>query len=310
MEKNPRKGTIFNIQRYSIHDGTGIRTLIFLKGCPLECIWCANPEGQHFQPALQFLERKCVGCQRCAAVCREEAILKSETGIIWDRERCTECFACADTCLFKAREICGKEYSVDEIMEIAVRDSAYYRKSGGGVTLSGGEPLCQVDFAEALLQRLQQTGIHTAIETCGYYPWSYMERVLPYLNMLYMDLKILDPDKHEQFTGKTNEVILENIQRTAQSLDPARQQLIIRTPVIPGINDTAAEIENMAMFIKRLGTVKRYELLPYHNYGAAKWERTKWTSAYALSSLEPMQEESIRPLKEIVADCGLETNFK
>lgn len=308
MVGKPLTGTVFNIQRYSIHDGPGIRTTIFLKGCPLSCIWCANPEGQHFGVDLQFVARKCTGCMGCAVVCPVGSAIVGPEGMQWNREKCVECFRCVEICRTHAREACGKEYTVEELVKIAARDGTYYRKSGGGVTLSGGEPLCQPEFAAELLRQLREQGINTAIETCGYYPWHCMERAVANLNTIFMDIKLMDPEAHERVTGKRNELILENVAKTAQVIDPSRQTLIVRTPVIPGINDSEESIRAIAQFVKSLGTVKRYELLPYHNYGEAKWERTRWTPSYQLKGLEALSEESIRPLKDIVAAVGLETN--
>lgn len=308
MAEKALTGTVFNIQRYSIHDGPGIRTTIFLKGCPLSCIWCANPEGQHFGIDLQFVARKCTGCQRCAAICSEGSAIAVPGGIQWNKAKCTECFRCVDACRAHAREACGCTYTVDELLEIVSRDGTYYRKSGGGVTLSGGEPLCQPEFAAALLHALRERGINTAIETCGYYPWHCMERAIGNLNTIFMDIKLMDAQEHERVTGKRNEQILENVTKTAQRIDPSWQKLIIRTPVIPGINDSEEHIQSIAQFVKSLGTVSRYELLPYHNYGEAKWDRTKWTPTYPLKGLEALSVDSIRPLKDIVAATGLETN--
>lgn len=309
MKYEPLYGTIFNIQRYSIHDGPGIRTLVFMKGCPISCIWCANPEGQYFKPALQFLEKKCVGCYHCVPTCPEGAITITSNGIYWDKEYCQDCFQCVSACLYGARERCGTAYSVDELLKIIARDSTYYRKSGGGVTFSGGEPLSQQLFVtEALRRCKQEYGYNTAIETCGYYPWEHMRQALPYLNTIYMDLKLMDTEEHKKYTGVNNQQIIENIRLTAQSIDPSYQELIIRTPVIPGINFYEEKIRQMTEFILTCDTIKRYELLPYHNYGEAKWERTKWTGPYTLHDVPILQAEDLQLLKEMVKSMGLTTN--
>ena len=303
-----KTGTVFNIQRYSFQDGPGIRTLIFLKGCPLGCLWCANPEGQRFQPALSFIPRECIGCGKCAAVCPTGAAVNDNGKISWNKELCTECFRCVDVCAPHAREICGKQYSVRELLDIADKDRSYYRKSGGGVTLSGGEPLAQGDFCLSFLRQAHSEWFNTAIETCGYYPSENLERVLPYLDTIYMDIKHTDPAVHKRLTGRSNEQILKNVELAAMRIDPDRQRLIVRTPVIPGMNDSAENIRATVRFLKSLGTVRRYELLPYHNYGEAKYDRTKWTGPYALHDIKPLTAGELEPLREIIRQAGLETN--
>jgi len=293
-------GTVFDIQRYSIHDGPGIRTLIFLKGCPLTCLWCSNPEGQRFKPSLQFIERLCIGCRKCVSVCPTGAVAVSEKEITWNKEQCDECFKCVEMCPGKARQVCGKSYTVEQLLTDVEKDRAYYRRSGGGITLGGGEPLSQPDFCRDFLKEAKSRNLHTAVETCGYAKWKSLQKILEYTDLLFMDIKHMDPLQHKKLTGKSNELILDNIQRAAQVMAGDEKEMIIRIPVIPTLNDSEDNIRSTAEFVRGLKKIKKIELLPYHNMGQAKYMRTKWTKPYSLHSLEPISGESVQTLKDIV----------
>ncbi|MGD0275608.1 MAG: glycyl-radical enzyme activating protein [Syntrophales bacterium] len=305
MSDKQSLGTVFDIQRYSIHDGPGIRTLIFMKGCPLRCLWCANPEGQRFEPSLLFIERLCIGCQKCISVCPTEAIAASVQGIKWNKEQCDECFKCIEVCHSKARQVCGKLFTVEQLLSEVEKDRAFYRRSGGGVTIGGGEPLSQPEFCRDFLKEAKRRNLHTALETCGYAEWDHLQSEIEYTDLLFVDIKHMNPVQHKKLTGKSNELILENIRRASRVIDGEGKEIIIRIPVIPTLNDSVDNIRATAEFVRGLGKIKKIELLPYHNMGQAKYIRTKWTKPYSLHALEPISRESIQTLKDIVESNGL-----
>jgi len=215
-ENRAKQGIIFDIQRASIHDGPGIRTLVFFKGCPLKCIWCFNPESQLKEPELMYLEQKCLLCAKCANICPQQAIKFSKDNVIFiDRELCNLCGLCVESCLNSALKIAGKVFSVGEVMEIICRDISFYRVSGGGITLGGGEPLAQQEFAYSLLQEANSKNINTALETCGYAEWDKLLEILQLTDYLMIDLKLLNPEEHKKVTGKENKLLLNNIVKSA-----------------------------------------------------------------------------------------------
>lgn len=301
----PRNGVVFDIQRYSIDDGPGIRTLVFMKGCPLRCMWCSNPEGQRFEPSLLFIERLCTGCLRCTGVCPTGAATSSDHGMAWARDLCDECFKCTEVCEGKARQVCGKSFTVEQLLDEVERDRPFYRRSGGGVTLGGGEPLGQPEFCRDFLREAKRRNLHTAMETCGYARWSHLRGILEYTDLLFMDIKHMDPVQHRKLTGKSNELILENIRRASKEIGADGEKIVIRVPVIPTLNDSEDNIRATAEFVRALGAVNKIELLPFHNMGQVKYERTKWTGPYALHALEPMGGERLRALKGLVESNGL-----
>ncbi len=299
-------GRIFNIQRYSLHDGSGIRTLVFFKGCPLKCLWCSNPESQKAVSELGFIEARCVGADACGApcvaACPLQAISLNEHGKpVIDRERCDACGKCAAACPQDALKVVGRQMSVEEVMTEVEKDRPFYRRSGGGLTLGGGEPLAQYKFAKAVLEAAEAEYIHTAIETSGHAPWEHFETLLKHVDLLQMDLKHMDPHKHKELTGQSNDLILDNLKKVLSIKEP--QDVIIRVPVIPGCNDTVENIENTASFVAGLGFA-RIELIPYHRMGTSKY--AQYGMAYPLDGLEPPSQTEMQNLKSIVENFGLQ----
>ncbi len=248
-------GMIFDIIRNSFVDGPGIRTTVFFKGCNLRCAWCHNPESQSFDKQMMFYKSKCTGCGKCKQVCP------------YALEQCDLCGRCEIYCPNGARKICGKQMSVDEIMAELVKDKDFYDASGGGVTFSGGECMLQIDFLCELLKGCKQKGIHTAVDTAGCVPWESFEKILPYTDLFLYDVKLMDSQKHKEYVGADNTLILENLKRLSKS----GKHIIIRVPVIGGVNDSDKEMQAIADFLSSLN-VEKVELLPYHAMGEHKYE--------------------------------------
>ena len=269
-----KQGLIFSIQKYSVHDGPGIRTVVFLKGCPLHCLWCSNPESQNPKPQLAYNKNKCLGmeaCARCVDVCTAGALKwNDDNKIRVDWNICNSCLlTCADECPSEALIVYGQTMSVEEILSRVQEDGAFYSRSGGGMTLGGGEPMQQPDFAIAILREARRRRIKTAIETCGYCKFDDLEEACQHLNHLLFDLKVMDPEKHKQVTGFSNELIHKNLLGIREKFPnlPIR----VRTPVIPGVNDSEQEIGRILEFIKDFQNTE-YEMLGYHRLGSPKYE--------------------------------------
>ena len=262
------KGIIFNIQRYGIHDGPGIRTTVFFKGCPLKCLWCANPESQNPFPELAYNDSLCTGCGKCLEACQVDAITLRDKGVEINRKTCTNCELCVRTCDFGALKIYGKEMTVDDIMQEVTKDELFYRNSNGGITVSGGEPLLQPELLLALFKLCQARGIHTCLDTSGYCRSATLERVLEYTDLVLFDLKIMDPLIHRKWIGRGNIRIIQN----ARLIASRGVQMIIRFPVIPYFNDTEQNIREIAEFIVGLDNVINVEVLPYHRLGITKYK--------------------------------------
>jgi len=273
LEDKKKKGLVFNIQKYSVHEGPGIRTIVFLKGCPLSCRWCSNPESQRREPELAFNAGRCLTfakCTRCLQACLRGAVLReADDSLRIDRSLCTGCpMNCAEACPYQGLIVYGQERSVDDVLKVVEQDAAFYTRSSGGLTLSGGEPLLQDEFALALLRDARRRRIKTAVETCGMVPWKTLEAAAPYLNYVLYDIKHMDSGVHKEQTGCSNATILDNFQKLA-ALDPDKP-ILARTPIIPGFNDSEAAINAIAEFIKPFPNV-RYEMLPYHRLGTQKY---------------------------------------
>jgi len=263
-------GLIFNTQRFSTADGPGIRTTAFLKGCPLRCAWCHNPEGQHSSQELVWHDLRCIGARDCLAVCPEDALTLTRDGMRINREKCDVCGACGQACPSGALEVIGRHWSADELMQELLKDRVFYETSTGGVTFSGGEPMVQDDFLCEVLPRCRQERLHVALDTCGAASWASFERVLPWVDLMLYDLKIMDAKRHRAATGVGNELILDNARRLADHGVP----MWIRTPLIPGFTSDHENISAIAHFIHdELPAVQRWDLLAYTNLGRPKYER-------------------------------------
>ena len=259
---------VANIQKYAIHDGKGIRTTVFFKGCPLACRWCHNPETQGYGRELIFYEERCTGCGECVEECGNGAVTAADGKVYTDRELCRGCGECVDGCMRNARQLCGRGYSVGELAEELLKDRAFYETSGGGVTLSGGEPLVQdMDYLERLMGTLCGRGISVNVDTCGAVAFERLEWVMPYTDRFLFDLKLMDEDNHREYTGRDNGLILENL----KLLSGKGARIWIRIPVIGGVNDEAEELERMAGFLSENVHAEQINLIPYHNTGSGKY---------------------------------------
>jgi len=294
-------GLVFNIQRYSVHDGPGIRTLVFMKGCPMRCLWCCNPEGQNPYPEMAYFESLCSRCRKCVAACPKKAITVSEDGQLRTlRELCDNCGQCVVVCPRQARQVFGKYYTVNEVLEIAKKDTAFYWRSGGGITVGGGEPLSQPDFVRELLENAkEQYGLHTAVETSGYAEPDVIERVLGSVDLVLFDLKHIDPHKHLKLTGMSNDLILRNIRLVVNRIVPEKKELLIRVTVVPSLNDDVDDLLCFAEFVKSLGEGVRVELLPYHEFGVAKY-RALDRRYFLEAGIQPPSGEYMEALRDIL----------
>jgi pyruvate formate lyase activating enzyme len=299
-------GIIFDIKRYSIHDGPGIRTTFFLKGCPLSCWWCHNPEGMSSQPILVRHSNRCIGCGRCIESCSTGAWSRSTEGrLSYDRRKCTLCGKCADACPSAAIEIAGKEMSPGDVFLEAKKDIPFYDQSGGGVTFSGGEPLLQIRFLLACLHKMQEEEIHTAVDTSGYCEESTILDAAKIADLFLFDIKHIDPKKHEYYTGVSNHIILSNLKKLDETLARrGRGRINIRMPLIPGINDDSENLEAVAKLSASLKTLSGVNILPYHSTGEGKYRNLGME--YKMGNVLPPQDEKIAEALDIFRSQNIE----
>jgi pyruvate formate lyase activating enzyme len=297
------KGLIFNIQKFAIQDGPGIRTTVFMKGCPLSCPWCSNPEGMSPVPEIITNDRKCIGCHKCADVCPVNAISCIDGIRLLDWELCDNCLECASVCPSHSIEIVGKYMTVEEVFKVAARDSLFYRNTDGGVTISGGEPLLQWEFVLELFKRCKQAGFHTALDTTAYCQWEYLEKVLEYVDLVLFDIKHIDSEKHKERCGVSNELVLKNLERAAR-----KTRIWLRIPLISDFNDTEINLRRtaeLACWIK----ADKVSLLPFHEYGKHKYTRLGREYSFHDADILKPADEIVTRSKELLESYGLKVSI-
>lgn len=293
-------GIIFDVKRYAIHDGPGIRTTVFLKGCPLRCQWCANPESQKKAPEIAYLASECIGCGECAANCPEQAVAFDSGRPLRDIDKCVTCGRCAEQCPAEALQLMGRRTTVDGVFDDIMADQPFWDRSGGGVTLSGGEPLMQLGFAAALLRRCRENYLHTVLDTCLHVPTPSLETVYADVDLFLCDLKLMSASRHRAFTGFTNELILQNMTLLLKS----GKDVLVRRPLIPGINDDADELNALGKYLQSLRPGVQLELLPYHRLGISKFDRLG--REYRLAKIKPPTEEEMSAATQMLATYDIE----
>jgi len=296
------EGLIFDIQRARLDDGPGIRTTVFLKGCPLRCAWCSNPESQRPFPEIMYNANLHIdGCEECIKICPANAIEKNEgEEIKINRDLCSaECSECTKVCFSNALTVVGQRISVEEVLKVVEKDIPFYRSSNGGVTISGGEPLVQPEFTREVLKACKERGIHTVLDTSGYGRWEDLNEILKYVDLTLYDIKHMDPLKHKAYTGVSNELILENVRRMGQKKMP----IVIRLPIIPGINDSEKNINDLIGLIEEVSPL-RVDLLPYHRLGVSKYRMLG--REYGLQGLEPPNREHLNHIRNLLISHKVE----
>jgi pyruvate formate lyase activating enzyme len=309
-------GLVFNIQRFSIHDGPGIRTTVFLKGCSMQCFWCHNPEGRHPYQELSYVAERCIACGNCVVACPSNAHVIENGMHVFLRDRCKTSGECVTTCYSGALTMSGSVMTVEEVVSEVLRDAVFYESSKGGVTLSGGEPAFDSGFARAILERCKMEGLHTAIETCGYCSWSALEELLPLTDLIMMDIKLVTREKHEAATGNSNERILDNARRLTLTGKP----IIFRTPIVRTVNDSNEEFGKIVSFVKSLVDLRlgngatgdgssgiTYELLTFHKLASDKYRNLGLE--YKASHIEPLGKPRMQELVALAQAQGIDTHM-
>lgn len=302
MNQSSNYGVIFNIQKFSLHDGPGIRTVVFFKGCPLKCKWCANPESHSAKIQILWEKEKCINCKTCIVNCPEKAISNKKSDIYIDSDLCTGCHTCVNECPGHALKMEGEYKTVKQIMDICLQDKDFYEESGGGVTLSGGEALMHPEFALSVLKALKEQQIHTAIETTGFATPAIFNQVTDYADLLLFDIKHWDEKKHKEGTGVSNRLILENMQRAIAD----KKDVLPRLPVIPGYNNT---LEDAAGFVRCLNEIgaKKVQLLPFHQFGEKKYDMLG--KEYAYTDVSALHEDELEEFRQIFIENGVHAFF-
>ena len=287
-------GTIFDIKRFAVHDGPGIRTTVFFKGCPLRCMWCHNPESMRIQRQIVFFENKCIGCGECFKRCPNGAVEATPEGRKYYKSKCALCGTCVEYCYAEATVMQGKIATVDEVIDEVKKDMPFYENSNGGVTLSGGEPTMQPEFCIAVLEASKKANMHTALDTSGYTKTEVLKEILKYVDLVLYDIKLMDPQEHKKYTGVSNELIISNL----MEIDSLEIPIEIRIPVIPGVNDTEDNLSRLCKLVNSVKSIERIRLLPYHRLGEGKYSRLEME--YKLKELEPPNKAKMEELVQFI----------
>jgi len=295
-------GIIFKIERLAVHDGPGIRTVVFFKGCPLRCQWCSSPESQNLGPEVAYDPVRCIRCHRCVFACPQKALsILQGGGLDFHRGLCTACGECVQACEVGARWLVGWSVHASEVLKEIEKDEIFYHRSGGGVTLSGGEPALQPEFARKILEGARYRGLHTAMETCGAAEWHVFAPLMPFLDLIYVDLKIFSARRHMAMTGRDNARVLQTLEGiNSQCRDI---ELVVRVPVVPGFNDDIDNLGHIAEFLLGLDSLKRVELLPYHRYGVRTYDLLG--RRYELSDVMPPAREEMQEIAALFTSRGI-----
>ena len=293
-----KKRLVISITRMTVHNGPGIRTLILLKGCPLRCIWCSTPESWKESPEIAFYPDNCILCNDCLPVCPKNAITTGDKAVVIDRELCDSCGRCADVCNTEALRLLGQQYTADELVCEVKKDEIVYKHSGGGVTVSGGEPLLEPEFATELLRALKQNGVNTGADTCGFVSRNNIEAVLPYIDFFLWDIKHMDDDTHRKLTGVSNRLILDNLRFVSDNNIP----VYLKIPVIPGYNDSEENLRAVCDFARNLPSLVEINLLPLHHLGKARY--TALGLEYPIDGIPFIQDDVLTEMKHLVESYG------